>query len=77
MKDYSKDYVIYKKYQFRVGEPGELKDSMEFVQVLLSTSEEQVINICQRLNMECKHRGINLHYGFTELKPYDGCFDNE
>ena len=20
---------------------------------------------------------INLHYGFTELKPYDGCFDNE
>lgn len=72
-----KDYVIYKKYQFRAGEPAELKDSKEFVQVLLSAKEEQVINICQRLNMECKHQGINLHYMFQELKPYDGCFDNE
>lgn len=72
-----KDYVICKKYQYRSGKPEELKDSREFVQVLLSTTEEQVINICQRLNMECKHQGINLHYGFTELVPYDGCFDNE
>ena len=72
-----KDYVIYKEYTHRSGMPEEVKDSREFVQVLMSTTDEQMFNICQRLNMTCKHRGINLHYGFTKLEEYDGCFDNE
>lgn len=71
-----KDYVIYKEFMHRSGMPEEVIGSREFVQVLSNTTEEQMFNICRRLNMTCKHTGINRHYGFYELEEYDGCFDN-
>lgn len=40
-----KDYVIYKEYMHRSGMPEEVKDSREFVQVLMGTTDEQMFNI--------------------------------
>lgn len=71
-----KDYVIYKEYMYRSGMPSIQMDSREFVQVLFGVVEEQALYLCRRLNAACKHRGMNLHYGFTELEPYKGEFEN-
>lgn len=71
-----KDYVIYKEYMHRSGMPKEVKDSREFVQVISGVAEDQMIYLCRRLNATCKHSGMNLHYGFTELEPYKDEFEN-